>query len=368
MEYAFLVAIMFGLQIFFYILSKSNSTNGSEVDTTMYTLDESDLYDTGYDLSLDTVFKGISQSISIKGRGQNNTLLGLWHNGIYSSSAIINNQYYSFPPQSLYLGKNSFIVWSLSENGKTTLVDSFSINYFSQRLHLLSIPFTSLKTDKKILALTFDAGSAAKGADSIIQILREKDLKLTFFITGTFIRKFPGIVENLIANGHELANHSYSHPHLTMYTTDQSDSNLDHMDRSFLYKQLNMTDSLLFDKFGIHVKPYWRAPFGEYNDNILKWAAELGYKHIGWSSQCDTRDWVSDQDSDLYRTGEEIYHHLINLESKGKLRGSVILMHIHTDREKDKPFHILPKLIDALRDRDYKIVPVSKLLTSSIST
>jgi peptidoglycan/xylan/chitin deacetylase (PgdA/CDA1 family) len=129
-----------------------------------------------------------------------------------------------------------------------------------------------------------------------------------------------------------------------------------------------MTDSLLYHGFGLHFKPYWRAPFGEYNDQILNWAAELGYKHIGWSTSCDTRDWVSDMDSDLYRTGEEIYQHLLDLESKGRLKGAIILMHVHTDRVKDKPFKILPKLINTLREKGYKIVPVSTLLTSSFSS
>jgi peptidoglycan/xylan/chitin deacetylase (PgdA/CDA1 family) len=253
-------------------------------------------------------------------------------------------------------------------SGKTTLVDSFSIDYYSQRLHMLSIPFTRLKTNEKILALTFDAGSAATGADSIIKILSDKDLKLTFFLTGVFICKFPDIVENLVVNGHELANHSYSHPHLTMYADDKSHNNLNNINRAFLHKQLSMTDSLLYGRFGLHLKPYWRAPFGEYNNEILRWAAELGYKHIGWSSKCDTRDWVDDRDSDFYRTGKEIYQHLVELESKGKLRGAVILMHVHTDRVTDKPFKILPKLIDTLRERGYKIVPVSTLLTSSISS
>jgi peptidoglycan/xylan/chitin deacetylase (PgdA/CDA1 family) len=129
-----------------------------------------------------------------------------------------------------------------------------------------------------------------------------------------------------------------------------------------------MTDSLLFNGFGLHFKPYWRAPFGEYNDHILRWAAELGYKHIGWSSSCDTRDWVSDRDSELYRTGEEIYQHLIDLESKGRLRGAIILMHANTDRDTDEAFKILPKLIDTFHERKYKIVPISILLTSSFST
>jgi len=359
---------MLFLQIVFYIVMQSNQDKTNENESLYISLDESEIVQSGYDLSVDTVFAGLSQSIKIEGRGENNSLLGLWHNGKYSSSAIIKNEHYSFHPQSLYLGKNKFLVWSLSESGKTTLVDSFTVDFYSQRLHMLAIPFKRLKSDEKILALTFDAGSAANGADSILQILEDKNLKLTFFLTGTFIRKFPNIVQNLINNNHELANHSYSHPHLTNYAEDQSHNSLEHTNRSFIYNQLNLTDSLLYYGFGLHFKPYWRAPFGEYNDNILKWAAELGYKHIGWSAYCDTRDWVSDMDSELYRSGEEIYQTLIDLESKGRLKGAVILMHIHTDRESDKPYKILPKLIDTLLNRGYKIVPVSTLLTSSFSS
>lgn len=337
-------------------------------DSSALSLEEYVISQSEYTLSIDTVLSGLSQSIRIEGRGQNNSLLGLWHNGQYSSSAIINNGYYSFPPQSLYLGKNKFLVWSLSESGKTTLVDSFAVDFYSQRLKMISTPFSRLSTNKKILALTFDAGSAANGADSIIQILEDKNLKVSFFLTGTFIRKFHNIVQKLIINDHELGNHSYSHPHLTDFAETHNHNSLEHINRSSIYKELNMTDSLLYDKFGIHFRPYWRAPFGEYNNDILKWAAELGYKHIGWSSGCDTRDWISDKDSDLYRTGEEIYQHLLELESKGRLNGAVILMHIHTDRETDKPYKILPKLIDTLQEKGYSIVPISSLLSSSFST
>lgn len=363
-DYAYIILIMLVLQIIFYSFVSTGSFETTVKRSDFKKIDMSQL---GYDLHVDTLFAGLSQSIQIKGKGQNNNLLGLWHNGKYSSSAIINNGNYSFPPQSLYLGENNFLVWSLSENGKTTLVDSFSIKYYSQRLHLLATPFSILKTDEKIIALTFDAGSAANGADSIIQILDENNLKLTFFITGTFIKKFPQIVQDLLNRGHELGNHSYTHPHLTSFPVNQIHNNLRHTNRSFIYNQLNKTDSLFYDKFGQHLKPYWRAPFGEYNDEILMWAAELGYKHIGWSNFCDTRDWVADKDSELYWTAEEIYQHLLSLESTGRLRGAVILMHLSTDRKIDKPFTILPKLINTLQDRGYKIVPVSTLLTSAIS-
>jgi peptidoglycan/xylan/chitin deacetylase (PgdA/CDA1 family) len=358
---------MLTLQVIFYSIVGQDSGNTDSIADNPGHPISIELVNPVHNLQVDTLLAGLSQSVQIKGKGQNNNLLGLWHNGNYASSAIINNGNYIFPPQSLYLGKNDFLVWSLSESGQTTLVDSFSIDYFSQRLQLLSIPFSRLKTNDKILALTFDAGSAANGADSIIQILQEYELELTFFLTGMFIKKFPDIVQNLISNGHELANHTYTHPHLTSFSVNQIHKNLMHTDRSFIYDQLNRTDSLYYQRFRQHLKPYWRAPFGEINNQILMWAAELGYKHIGWSSGCDTRDWVSDQDSELYRTSEEIYQHLIELESKDRLRGAVILMHIHTDRADDKPFKILPKLIDTLHNRGYKIVPISTLLTTSIS-
>jgi peptidoglycan/xylan/chitin deacetylase (PgdA/CDA1 family) len=356
------------LQIIFQFLFAPGPQETSNANSDLSRPDSKTMMQTGYDVYVDTLFTGMAQSIRVKGKGQNNNLLGLWHNGKYAASAIINKGNYEFPAQSLYIGANEFLIWSLSDKGTTTLVDSFSINYFSQRLHLLSIPFSRLKTKEKILALTFDAGSAANGADSIINILEENDLELTFFLTGTFIQKFPEIVESLISNGHEMANHSYSHPHLTSYSVNQLHNNLLNINRQFIYDQLNKTDSLFNERFGQHLKPYWRAPYGEYNDQILMWAAELGYKHIGWSAQCDTRDWISDKDSDLYWTAEEIYQHLIDLESRGKLTGAVILMHVHTERNEDQPYKILPKLIQTLKQRGYKIVSISTLLTSAIAS
>ena len=109
-EYAFLVAIMFGLQIIFYTVMNSDTADISEEVSSVHLSDNRNIYPSGYDVSLDTVFDGLSKSISIEGSGQNNSLLGLWHNGLFASSTVINNKNYSFPPQSLYLGKNSFII------------------------------------------------------------------------------------------------------------------------------------------------------------------------------------------------------------------------------------------------------------------
>jgi peptidoglycan/xylan/chitin deacetylase (PgdA/CDA1 family) len=317
--------------------------------------------------SIDTTFSGLSQSLIISGEGPANSLLGLWHNKRFSASAITIKDKYQFPLQSLYLGNNVFTVRSLAGNGATVLIDSFSIQYASQRIQSLAIPLTSINTNENIMALTFDAGSAATGADSIINILASKNIKLTFFLTGRFIRKFPHIVQNLVDNNHELANHTLTHPHLTSYEENGVQLLRENVNRSIIYTQLNRTDSLLFSGFGTHLKPYWRAPFGEYNQQILNWAAETGYKHVGWSPGCDTRDWISDPESELYRTKEEIYEHLMDLESRGLLKGSIILLHLHSERKEDAAYKILAKLIDTLHQKNYKIVTISELIHASIS-
>jgi peptidoglycan/xylan/chitin deacetylase (PgdA/CDA1 family) len=260
------------------------------------------------------------------------------------------------------LGRNSFVLWGLFEDGTSTLIDTFSIDYYSQRVITLAQSVERLQTDQRVLALTFDAGSTSNGSDSIISILRKQDLRATFFLTGLFIEKFPYVVADLINDGHELANHTYSHPHLTSWEQNRANNRLEYVDRNFIYSQLNKTDSILYANFKRHLKPLWRAPFGEYNDQILTWAAELGYRHIKWSNQCDTWDWVSDKESPFYRTPNEIYAHLINLLVNEKLNGAIILMHFGSNRENEFPFEMLTKLIRALKEENYKILTVSQLL------
>jgi peptidoglycan/xylan/chitin deacetylase (PgdA/CDA1 family) len=322
----------------------------------------------GGGLYIDTVFSAMAQTLVIGGKGYTNNLLGLWHNGRFSASTVSNNSAYEFPPQSLYLGSNTFKVLRLTARGEASIVDSFVIDYASHRLQTIASPLSRLKTEEKIVALTFDAGSAANGADSILSILKSKNLHITFFLTGTFIRKFPDILKQMVGDNHELANHTYSHPHLTSFAWDGMQSTLNHIDREYVYSQLQRTDSIFNAISSYHLKPYWRAPFGEYNPDILNWAAECGYKHIGWSSGCDTRDWVTDTESNLYRSASEIYDHLMNLEIKGRLKGAIILMHLNSERDSDKPYTILPKLIDTLHDRGYKIVTISDLILSAISS
>ena len=174
------------------------------------------------------------------------------------------------------------------------------------------------------------------------------------------------IVEKLVDSNQELANHTFNHSHFTSWERNGSHTSLNYVDREYIFNQLNKTDSIYHSLFNDNLLKFWRAPFGEYNEEILGWAAEIGYKHIGWSYQCDTYDWVSDENSSLYRTPDEIFLHLNKLETEGKLKGAIILMHLGTDRKNDFPFKMLPKLINSLRDKQYSFVTISQLISSSI--
>ncbi len=189
-------------------------------------------------------------------------------------------------------------------------------------------------------------------------------MQCTMFLTGNFIRLYPEYVRRMVADGHELGNHSFSHPHLTLLEIDGSSNSKDYVNREFIRRQLGTTDSLFQEVTNRHLTPLWRAPFGELNKDILLWAAEAGYKHINWSAKADSWDWVADTTSNLYRSAEEIYKHYIDLEQKEGLDGRILLMHLGSERSADFPYQTLGKLIDELRERDYHFKSVSQMINA----
>jgi peptidoglycan/xylan/chitin deacetylase (PgdA/CDA1 family) len=296
-----------------------------------------------------------------------------FHTGRAGVVAVIKNHRFVFSEviardslfrKTIYLdpGRNRFEIWALNESGVSVCLDSFVINFEHPRYEYLSRTVDRVMTDRRIIALTFDAGSGSRGADSLIDIITSRGLHLTFFLTGTFIRQYPEIVERLRENRQEIGNHTNTHPSLTTWSVNGRHDLHSYVNREFILNQLQRADSLYFQLTGDHMHPYWRAPFGEYNNEILGWAALAGYKHIGWSPGCDTRDWVVDINSPIYLSSIQIYEKLMRLEGAGKLRGAIILMHLNSDRISDPLYKILPRIIDELGRRGYQIMTISELL------
>jgi peptidoglycan/xylan/chitin deacetylase (PgdA/CDA1 family) len=359
-EFGWLVAIILLSNIIMYNLMVSRFEIRDEKSKSE--LDSMAVYPAPEGFVIDSLRNAIRGKFKIDVQAQPGMVLTLSHNDRFVESLLPNEDGFSFEDVVLKNGNNVFSIWGLTAAGKSILVDSFSITYKSARLEYLLKPVTRIRTDEKKVAFTFDGGSSNKGTKEVLSILRDNNLKCTMFLTGRFIENYPDLVKQIIEDGHEIANHSLNHPHLTNLEINGSHSTRDNVNRDFMHRQLNVTDSLFYGTFRKRLKPYWRAPYGEINREILFWAAELGYRHIGWSYHCDSWDWVADKNSELYRSAQEIKNHFLKLEEKSGLNGRIILMHLGSERLDDYPYLTLEELISELKKRGYTFLRVSELL------
>lgn len=223
---------------------------------------------------------------------------------------------------------------------------------------------------RREVAFTFDGGSEANAVGEILDSLRAANVRVTIFLTGQFIRLHPGWVRRMAVDGHEIANHTDTHPHLTTYAANHRQHTLPSVTREFLVGQLRRAEENFRTLTGQAMAPLWRAPYGEHNGELRAWAAEAGYRHISWTQgagtaeDLDTRDWVADRSSRIYRSREQIAARILefgNGRPEG-LSGGIVLMHLHSNRQTDRPHDGLPDLLKALQGQGYRVVTISELL------
>lgn len=165
----------------------------------------------------------------------------------------------------------------------------------------------------------------------MLNTLAANDVKITFFIGGSWAKRYPDVLKDLAGRGHELGNHTYSHPHPNSLSKDKNK------------EQILKTEELVRDLTGLTTSLY-APPYGEYNDTVLSAAHELGYTTIMWS--IDTIDWQ--------RPPVEI---LKSRVLKKLHNGSIILIH-----PTDPTAKALPELIKEIKSQGYQITTVSDVL------
>lgn len=224
-------------------------------------------------------------------------------------------------------------------------------------------------TAEKKISITFDGGSNDSSAREILDILKSRKIHTTFFLTARFIKSYPDIVKRMVAEGHEVGNHTNRHPHLTTYDINKRHRTLPGIDSAFIKKELETTSEIFTKVTGEKMAPYWRAPYGEINKDILRWAAQAGYRHISWTvdrstmESMDSLDWVADQSSRLYLSSEEIKDRLLAFaDGEERASGGIVLMHLGTERKVDMVHNKLEDIIDSFLAKGYEVVPVSALL------
>jgi len=215
------------------------------------------------------------------------------------------------------------------------------------------------------IAITFDGNASSNGTADLLDTLHRHGLRVTLFVTGEFIERNPAIVRRALLAGHEVGNHTFSHPHLTTYAQDHRHRLLPGMTKKRFQDQLRRTEAAFFEATGRSMKPLWRAPYGEENRLLRGWAFELGYLHVRWSSlegaTLDSHDWIADEHSSLYRSSSRMMERLLSFP---RLEGGIILMHMSTERD-EPPWRELPAFLDALRERDLDPTTITDLLEAS---
>lgn len=166
------------------------------------------------------------------------------------------------------------------------------------------IPIYSVETQDKKVAITFDCAWGADDIDDILDVLEQNEISATFFTVGTWVDKYTDAVQKLADAGQEIGNHSNSHAHVNKLSYDD---NIDDM------KKCNEKIEKITNK---KVK-YYRGPYGEYNNTVIKAAESLNMQVIQWD--VDTLDYTG-------KTPDEMCERI-----KSKIRnGSIILMHNDT--------------------------------------
>jgi peptidoglycan/xylan/chitin deacetylase (PgdA/CDA1 family) len=209
----------------------------------------------------------------------------------------------------------------------------------------------------KRLVLSFDGGSTAEVAGEILDTLRARKVRTTMFLTGAFIQKHPALVRRMAQDGHELGNHTLSHPHLA--PAGKRDPK---WTRERFQRELLEADQALYALLGRPMDPLWRAPYGEQTPEIRKWAEEIGYRHVGWSEGADTLDWATAADRRLYRSGTAILERLYHRLAKDG-DGMIVLMHLGSARtEEDRPAKNLGAFMDRAARDGWRFVTVGAYL------
>jgi cellulose synthase/poly-beta-1,6-N-acetylglucosamine synthase-like glycosyltransferase/peptidoglycan/xylan/chitin deacetylase (PgdA/CDA1 family)/spore germination protein YaaH len=203
------------------------------------------------------------------------------------------------------------------------------------------------------VAITFDDGPDPKWTPKILDILKKKNVKATFFLIGAEAAENIGLMQRIKREGHEIGNHTYTHPDISEISPQQLDL------------QIKLTERLFASKLGVQPL-YFRPPYDideepetDEQAKPIPFIQNDGYTIIG--SKIDTDDW----DEHPHKSPDEIKQSVLSqleiMKTKPQFRGSVILMH-DGGGDRGPTVAALPVLIDALRARGYTIVPVSQLM------
>ncbi|MCG0276335.1 MAG: polysaccharide deacetylase family protein [Thermosediminibacteraceae bacterium] len=194
------------------------------------------------------------------------------------------------------------------------------------------VPIYRVQTDEKKIAISFDAAWGSDKTPKLLEILRKYNVKTTFFLVKMWMEKNPDMTKLIAQEGHEIGNHSATHPRMGSLSKQQ------------IIEEIKSTHEKIKELTGQECKVF-RPPFGDYSNTLIETANELGYYVIQWD--VDSLDW-----KDL--SASAIYNRVI----KQVKPGSIVLFHNNGKYTAEA----LEPILRELKNRGFEIVPVSELL------
>lgn len=194
------------------------------------------------------------------------------------------------------------------------------------------LPIYSVGTDEKKIAISFDAAWGNSHTVPILDILDRYGVKTTFFLVKFWVEKYPEDVKEICSRGHEVQNHSASHPDFTTLTSEQ------------IMEEIGLTSDAIENITGI-APDLFRPPFGAYNNKVIETLEESGYKVIQWS--VDSLDWKQ-------ISADQIVERVLSRIEPG----SIVLFHNDAAHAEE----YLPRILEEMTLQGYEVVPIGQLI------
>jgi len=198
----------------------------------------------------------------------------------------------------------------------------------------LKISFSEFRVPGNAIALTFDDGPHAKNTPRLLDMLKERNIKVTFFLIGKNAAAYPDIVKRIVAEGHELGNHTWTHPILS------------HLSTAKVTEELQKTQDAIVKACGVEPK-FYRPPYGAITLSQKKWIWEkFHYTTILWD--VDTLDWKAP------KLASKVHDTIL----RDTHSGSMILCHdIH-----ETTIDAMPSTLDELKAKGFTFLTVSQMI------
>lgn len=196
-----------------------------------------------------------------------------------------------------------------------------------------------VNTSQKVVALTFDDGPTIQGTDQILAILAEQNIKATFFVIGAELERNLDPGRKIVAAGHELGNHTYSHVRMMLVTP------------SFVKQEIESTDRLIRDA-GYEGEILFRPPYGKKLLALPYYLSKNGRKSITWDVEPESYPEI---DANADKIAE---HVLANTRP-----GSIIILHVMYPNRRES-MNAVKKIIEGLKAQGYTFKTISELLAA----